>query len=200
MGEVIIDSGGVMLLDGDVIAMPYAESTCLRAASCVSGRVLEGGLGLGQTRAALTAAIAVASVETVEIQPAVIAEMSTSVLTQEGGEVVQGDVRAVVAEAAANGDRRWDSVLLDLGEETGVYDDPDFHADLRVLFQDFGARLVMVRQTNKAILPGWRLASVEQQEDLSYILIFDRYEPEQGIGTEDTRGLVNIAGYGWKNE
>lgn len=214
MGEIVVggavdvlelDAQGNLVLNGTVVALAHSPETIERATRCVSGRVLEGGLGLGQTRQALLAASAVLSVETVEIEPAVagwdgagardVVDVEAETKPQF---LVTGDVRAVVATAVGLDDRRWDSALIDLGEDTDAYEDPQFLADLKVLFPNFGARIVMIRQRNDVAIPGFVLAAAEQQEDLSYVLVFDRYDPAEGVGTLDTRGSMYLPGFGWQ--
>lgn len=190
-GEVAVDVAGNLTLGGETIAVPYAAATIERAVSMVHGRVLELGLGLGQTRDALLAADHVAEVTTVE-QSVAVADLYV-----EGG----GDADTVVEEGATSAlalPGEYDSALVDLDPAPTV-GEPEFQAALKAKLSALGARVVVITEDRTARLSGFELGLEERTEDGRWLLVFDRFEPEAGIGVRNPHGENYVPGYGWSS-
>ena len=170
----------VRIVDGDlvgdeqgVIANPYPPGLCERAAACLSGYVLEAGLGLGQNRAALLGASHLAGVETVEADPEVVAAYGDYDASHP---IVATSVQDRVAEAVAAGTTPWTSVLLDVGT-SDLYDDTVFLSNLRRLYPEYGSRVVVISERSDIRLPGFHLGLTERHENLN-LYLFDSENKE----------------------
>jgi hypothetical protein len=212
VGEVLVDAA-----TGETLAVEHPPELVSRAAACVTGAVLEGGLGFGATRDALLAAPGVTSVETVEKNAAVVdlyiaIAAATSDRSGASEQVPVGDAGGAAAEdpnpitevaiedrlatAVALDAATWDSALLDLGE-TVLYDDTAFTGNLKAAFPRLGQRIVVITDNAKLELPGFARGLTEQFGN-TYLHAFDRFEPSAGLGVLNPHGSVYLPGYGWK--
>jgi len=188
---------GPILLDasGETIAILRSAAFVKRAASLVSGVVLEGGLGFGQTRAALLASESVESVQTVEI----LASLPEAIGV-DSSEVTVADVQDVIGDAVSADSTPWTSAIFDL-DPTGVYDDDAFRSGLAAAFPALGARVVLISDSDDVELPGFHRGLTERFEDengIVYVHAFDRFDPAAGIGELHPFGDVYIPGRGWR--
>lgn len=178
---------GVLVVGGEAVAVAYAETTIATAVSMLHGRVLELGLGMGQTRDALLEA-GVQSVATVEVSGAVVDHYEGDT---DG--VVQAEATAYL-QAATPGS--WDSALVDLPAEDVA--SPAFHAALKTALPALGTRVVVISAAPALALPGFALGLVTPTEDGLWVLTFDRFDPDAGIGERNPHGDNYLPGYGWQ--
>lgn len=185
-----VSAGGLMTRADEVIAYRRAPEDVARAASCVHGRVLEGGLGFGGTRDALIARDNVELVETVEIDQGVIAQYQG-----DPTDLVQADIRDVVAAQAAS-PGGYDSALFDVPDE--LLGERKFQIDLKTAFPRAGQRVAMICEESELELEGFVRGLTEPLIAGGYLHLFDRFEPEAGVGVRNPHGDVYVPGYGWQ--
>jgi len=187
----IQESTGHLVNGGDVLAVRYVDETIARAVACLHGRVLEVGLGLGQTRDALLAAEHVQDLETVESEKEVI-----EIYAGDLDGVTRADIRDLLPAAVAEGTAAWDSALIDL-DPTDVVGDPAFQANLAAALPRMCARVVVITENRETEVAGFRRGSVEPTADGRYVLLFDRFDPAAGVGEASPHGSHYHPGYGW---
>lgn len=189
MGELAIDGAG-RIMDGDEVFLDAAmdRGDAMRIASCVHGRVLEGGLGWGRTNDALR--FLKRDPVTVEIDRRLI-DLHGAVALK-GRDVIEGDVRDVIESWK---DDKPDSCLLDVPDE--VLRDPRLHDGLRKMFDRAGDRVAVIADDVTIRFPGFHCAH-EELPGGRFLLLFDRFEPEAGLGVLNPHGDIYVPGFGWK--
>lgn len=195
------EEGGAMVDEGGrVLAARAYRPQCEEAAEYAHGRVLELGLGYGFTRERLLASRRVASLRTVEGDPEVKAIFDSGREPAEGEqEVVVSDARAELRRAARAGES-FDSMVMDLGDETAMLGDTKVLDDLRAVLPALGARLVILTSSHPGVIPGFKAGSVDSYE-WGVTVIYSRWDPMSGLGEEVP---VHIPGRGfarpWETE
>jgi spermidine synthase len=136
-GDFMILRGGQVLMTSVIqnSEIELGKVACAKVRDRTPVRVLIGGLGLGFTlRAALDALPARAEVVVAELNEVVVqwcrgplAELTGHSLADPRVRVIVGDVVAVIRDAAAHGQARFDAIIWDLyrgpaGNETGPSD------------------------------------------------------------------------------
>lgn len=182
---------------GEVIAVAHPDTVIERAVSCLWGRVLEGGLGLGRTRDALLQAQHVAELMTVENDDAVVSKYESD---SEAPSVVVADLRDVMAEKATNaakGDREFDCAFFDL-DPSPILSERDVVESLKAMFDRAGDRVVVVTEDRSFEIPGFA-RHVERTENGFFLMLFDRFDPDAGIGVRNPHGAHFVPGYGWQD-
>lgn len=202
---LILDPSGVCLLDSTsaaTLAVSYGEDIVARAVACVSGNVVTLALGFGSVRQALLTkldASEIASVRTFEPSADVIGRYDAAYVPDAGNVVEQAIVDAVHDKATETpGDTDpWDSLVIELSGGS-LPEDPGFLDDLRAIFPDPGGRVIILAERDDLQIFGFAGPTPETFGDAQFLYIFDRFDPDNGIGVANPFGTVLVPGFGWE--